>query len=298
MTQKTVGMVGVGLMGHGIAKNIVSKGWALGFLTHPGNQPTADIEALGATPYPTRASLAAASDILLLCVTGSPEVEAVLTGPDGLLASVKPDTIIIDCSTALPTSTEQLAAKAVAAGARFLDAAMTRTPVEAEAGRLNLLIGGDDALYNEVLPLLETFSENRFHAGPVGAGHKLKLLHNFVSLGLVTLISEAAACAAAGGIGPEIFVDVLKKGGGSGVALDRISPFLLTGDTTKLKFSVSNAYKDLSYYAAMTTSLGVTNKVATGVQETLEALIKAGHASDFMAEAPAFLSELTAKPIA
>lgn len=292
MTQKTVGMVGVGLMGHGIAKNIVSKGWTLGFLVHPGNQPTADLEALGATPHTTLTALASASDILILCVTGSPEVEAVLTGPTGLLGAIRPGVIIIDCSTALPASTERLAATAAAAGARFLDAAMTRTPIEAEAGRLNLLVGGDDALYAEVLPLLETFSENRFHAGAVGSGHKLKLLHNFVSLGLVTLISEAAACAAAGGITPDIFVDVLKKGGGSGVALDRVSPFLLEGDTTKLKFSVANAYKDLSYYAAMTDNLGVTNKIAAGVHQTLDALMKSGHASDFMAEAPALLADL------
>lgn len=292
MTSKSVGVIGVGLMGHGIAKNIVSKGWPLGFLQHPGNQPTSDLEALGAIPHATRASVTEASDILLLCVTGSPEVEAVLTGAEGVLAFIRPGTIIIDCSTALPTSTEVLAAKAASAGARFLDAAMTRTPVEAEAGRLNLLIGGDDAVYAEVLPLLETFSENRFHAGPVGAGHKLKLLHNFVSLGLVTLVSEAAACAAAGGIEPELFVDVLKKGGGYGAALDRIAPFLLEGDVSRLRFSVGNAYKDLTYYAAMTESLGVTNKIASGVHATLSALMDAGHAADFMAKAPALLGAL------
>ena len=116
-----------------------------------------------------------------------------------------------------------------AAGGRFLDSPMTRTPKEAAEGRLNLLVGGDAALLEECRPLLQCFAENISHMGPVGAGHSMKLLHNYVSLGMVTLLSEAAACAARNQVSPEAFVDVLAKGGGGGIALERLKPFLLAG---------------------------------------------------------------------
>src|SRR5690606_20849563 len=119
--KKRVGMIGVGLMGHGIASNIVSKGWPLRFLDHPGNQPTQDLVDKGAIAVKEQLELAKASDVVILCVGGTPEVEAVLLGDTGLLSAVRPGTTIIDCSTAIPASTEAIAQKVQAAGARFID---------------------------------------------------------------------------------------------------------------------------------------------------------------------------------
>ena len=104
-----------------------------------------------------------------------------------------------------------------AAGSRFLDAPMTRTPKEAAEGRLNLLVGGDADLLARCRPVLQCFAENITHVGAVGAGHSMKLLHNFVSLGTIALISEAAACATHHGVDPAAFVDILAKGGGGAI---------------------------------------------------------------------------------
>ena len=246
MDKMTVGMVGVGLMGHGIARNIAAKGWPLLFLDHPGNQPVGDLTALGARRLDRLDALAECRAVIL-CLSGTPQVEEVLLGAGGLLAAIRPGTVIVDCSTAIPASTLRLAGLTREAGGKFMDAAMTRTPKEAEEGRLNLLVGADGDLFNR-MRLLGTFAENIFHAGDVGAGRTLKLLHNFVSIGCATLISEAAACARQAGIRDATFVDVLSKGGGHGAALDRIAPFLLSGDTSGMRFSVANAAKDLSYY--------------------------------------------------
>ena len=112
-------------------------------------------------------------------------------------------------------------------------------------------------------------------AGAVGAGHRMKLLHNFVSLGLITLIAEAAACAKQSGIGSEVFVDVLARGGGGGVALERLKPYLLTADTGALRFSVANARKDLGYYGTMAADTGADRTVADAV---LDSLTRAAHA--------------------
>ena len=276
MNKPRIGLVGVGLMGHGIALNIARKGYALAVLEHPGNQPLDELRALGVTSAATVRALARQVEVLILCVTGSPQVEAVLLGEQGALAALQPGTVVIDCSTAIPASTESVARAVAAAGGRFLDAPMTRTPKEAAEGRLNLLVGGDAALLAECLPLLQCFAENVTHTGAVGSGHRMKLLHNYVSLGSVALIAEAAACAQAGGVAPQVFVDVLAKGGGGGVALERLRPYLLQHDASSLRFFMSNALKDLGYYTTMAQDGAAARGIAQAVRDTFAHAVTEG----------------------
>lgn len=268
MTGLHLGLIGVGLMGQGIALNLARKGWRLTVLEHPGNQPLDELIGLGVDTVATAPELAGQVQVLMLCVTGSLQVESVLLGPQGALAALRPGAVVIDCSTSVPASTQLVAQAVEAAGGRFLDAAMTRTPKEAREGRLNLLVGGDAQLLQECRPLLQSFAENITHAGPVGSGHRMKLLHNFVSLGSVALLAEAAACALDAGIAPEIFVDVLSQGGGAGVALDRLTPYLVDGDASALRFAMSNAYKDLGYYTAMAHDGRAAHGIAQAVYDS------------------------------
>ncbi|WP_416899075.1 MAG: NAD(P)-dependent oxidoreductase [Minwuia sp.] len=261
-----VGLIGVGLMGHGIARNVMRRGgFALTFMEHAGNQPVDEILELGATPVATPAAVAAASDVVILCVTGSPQVEAVLTGDDGVIAGLKHGTFVVDCSTALPESTGRMAALVEEAGGRFVDAPMTRLAKQAHEGTLNLLAGGEAADLDAVMSVLAAFTERVDHVGPVGAGHRMKLLHNFVSVGTMTLIAEAAAHAADAGVDAETFVAVLANGGGAGIALDRLTPFITTGDASNVPFSIGNAGKDIGYYIEMADAAGASCNVAQGV---------------------------------
>ncbi|WP_104204756.1 NAD(P)-dependent oxidoreductase [Billgrantia saliphila] len=273
-----IGLVGVGLMGHGIAANLLRGGHSLCFLEHPGNQPVDDLLAAGAEPRSSAREVAAEAEAVILCVTGSPQVEAVLFEPGGVLEGLMPGTVVIDCSTALPSSTERVAERVAAAGGRFLDAAMTRTPKEAEAGRLNLIVGAPQALFEELRPLLACFAENIAHAGPVGAGHTLKLLHNFVSLGFTAVLAEAAAASRRAGIDDAAFLDVLGKGGGGGVILERLRPFIESGDSAGFRFSVANALKDIGYYRTMTEDLAAEHGVAEAVLALYRQASDAGHA--------------------
>ena len=286
-----VGIIGVGLMGHGIAANIQKHGYDLSFLAHPGNQPVADLLAKGATARATGADLAAHSDIVILCVTGTPQVEDVLFRADGVLAGLKAGTIVIDCSTAIPDSTRMVAARVAKAGGRFLDAAMTRTPKEAASGRLNLIVGAPDALLAEVLPLLKCFAENIAHAGPVGAGHQMKLLHNFVALGFAAVLAEAAAAARRAGVPAPLFVDVLGKGGGGGVILERMKGFMLADDSSAFTFTISNALKDLTYYTAMTQSLDASSGIALAARAVYAAAVDQGHEAQAIPDLIGILSK-------
>jgi 3-hydroxyisobutyrate dehydrogenase len=261
----TVGLIGVGLMGHGIATNILKAGYQLAFLSHPGNQPTDDLIALGANAQPHVAEIARRSQIIILCVTGSPALEAILY-QDGLLNALKPGTVIIDCSTAMPSSTLRIAHDVHAKGGQFMDAPMTRTPKEAAQGRLNLIVGATPELFDHCTPLLRSFAENIVHAGPVGSGHRMKLIHNFVSLGFAAVVSEAAACAHDAGIDSDVLLQVLSKGGGDGVVLNRLKPYIETRDNSGFYFSLSNAMKDMTYYDDMAMESGAAHTVANAVK--------------------------------
>ncbi|ORE91563.1 6-phosphogluconate dehydrogenase [Stappia sp. 22II-S9-Z10] len=272
-----VGIIGVGMMGHGIALNVMQRGgFALTFMQHPGNQPVDDLVGLGATGVATPREVAAASDVIILCVTGSPQVEAVLSGTDGVLSALKPGAVVVDCSTSLPGSTTQMAAKVEAAGGRFIDAPMTRTVQHARAGKLNLLVGGDPAVLDAVRPVLASFTENIDHVGALGAGHKMKLLHNFVAIGFMSLLAEAAAQAADGGVAPDVFVDVLARGGGAGMALERLSPFITKGDASGIPFAISNSLKDIGYYRQMSDEAGARHAIADAVHAALSGVVEAG----------------------
>lgn len=284
MSKPRIGMIGIGLMGHGIARNLLRHGYPLAVLEHAGNQPLDELLAAGATTQASAHALAAQSDVVLLCVTGSPQVEAVLQGDGGVLQGMKPGTVVIDCSTAVPSSTERMAQAVMAAGGRFLDAPMTRTPKEAAEGRLNLLVGGEAALFEECRPLLACFAENITHAGPVGAGHRMKLLHNYVSLGFVALLAEAAACSERAGIDPAVLVQVLGQGGGGSAALERLKPYLLSGDPSGLRFFMANAQKDLDYYTTMANDGGAAHAIADGVQATYTRAVQEGGAQTLVPE--------------
>ncbi len=288
---KKIGMVGIGMMGHGIATNVLKHGYELALFEHPGNQPLDALKAGGAISFASVTRLAAHSDVVILVLTGSPQVEAVLTGEGGVLAGLRPGSVVIDCSTAIPSSSIRMAQAVQTAGSRFLDSPMTRTPKEAAEGRLNLLVGGDKSLLEECRPLLSCFAENITHVGPVGAGHSMKLLHNYVSLGMVTLLSEAAVCAQRNGVAPEVFVEILAKGGGGGIALERIRPYLLDHDASGLRFSIANARKDLGYYHTMAAEAQAPKRIASSVLATLEAALALGAGDKFMPELVAILGD-------
>jgi 3-hydroxyisobutyrate dehydrogenase-like beta-hydroxyacid dehydrogenase len=285
-----VGMIGVGLMGHGIARNVMAKGgFPLVFLEHPGNQPVDDLIGQGAGVRRTPGEVAAASDMIILCVTGSPQVEAVLTGEHGVLTSLRRGSVVVDCSTSVPESTLRMASAVQAAGGEFLDAPMTRTAKHAHEGTLNLLVGGDQAVLDRVRPVLATFTENVEHVGPAGFGHRLKLLHNFVSIGFLSLLAEAAAQAADAGVDPKVFIDVLAKGGGSGAALQRMAPFMAAGDASGIPFSISNALKDIGYYRQMAGAANGPRTIADGVWTVLDAAVRDGNGQAYIPELIRFL---------
>lgn len=279
-----VGIIGVGLMGHGIALNVLKGGFSLVIMDHAGNQPVDDLIEMGATRQNSPAVVTSEADLVIICVTGSPQVEVVLTGEAGVISALKPGTIVVDCSTALPESTERMAALVAAAGGRFLDAPMTRLAKQAHEGTLNILVGGEVDVLAVARPVLDTFTENIDHVGGVGFGHRMKLLHNYVSIGHMALLAEAAAQAADAGVDSQVFVDVLAKGGGAGAALERLRKCILTGDSSDVPFAIGNAIKDIDYYREMVGEGTGSRALADGVSAAIGAAVEAGHGDAYVPE--------------
>ena len=202
MTER-IGFIGAGLMGHGVAKNILAGGYPAAVLAHRNRAPVDDLLGRGATEAPSAAALARDVDVLFTCVSDSAVLDEVVHGADGVLAGPpRAGLVLVDLTTADPAATRRLASELAAAGVRMLDAPMTLTPKEAEEGTLNLLVGGDPALLEEVRPILATFTQRIFHTGPLGTAHTLKLINNFLSQGTNAVVVEAIVTALKAGVAP------------------------------------------------------------------------------------------------
>ena len=244
---ETIGFIGVGLMGHGMAKNIVEKGYALTVMGHRNRTPVEDLLTRGAKEAKSPKALAEASSIVFLCVTGSRQVEAVVRGPEGLAAGLKAGSIIVDCSTSDPTSTMALAAELATQGIILVDAPLSRTPKEAWEGKLDTMVGCTDEVFARLKPVLDPWAGRVIHIGGTGDGHRMKLLNNFVSMGYAALYSEALSLAQKVGITPQRFDSVVRGGRMDCGFYQTFMTYVLERDRDAHKFTLQNGLKDMTY---------------------------------------------------
>ncbi len=269
MTRPKIGFVGIGLMGHGIAKNLVAKGYPLALKLHRKRANAQDLLAAGATEAVSHAALARESDIVILCVTGAPEVEEVVFGADGLVSGAKAGLVIVDTSTSEPATTARIRDALAPKGVRFVDAPLARTPVEAEQGRLNIIVGADDATFGELKPVFGAFCENIFHAGPAGHGIMLKLINNFLAQAICAASAEGCAAAAKSGLSIRKLHEVISAGAVNSGLFQMVVGRMLEGDLAGLRFTLSNATKDLRYYTHFTESMMIPSVIGEAVHQSL-----------------------------
>ena len=264
-----IGFVGIGLMGHGMAKNLLAKGHSLAFRVHSNRANLADLVASGASEVSDTRALVAASDIIFFCVTGSPEVEEIIYGADGLLAVARDGMMVVDCSTSEPDSTAKIRADLAKKGVTYVDAPLARTPKEAEEGRLNTMVGADAASFERLQPVLKAFCENVIHVGPPGHGHVLKLVNNFLALSIATSTAEAFAIAAKSGLSLRKLLEVISAGGVNSGVFQMIASKAVDGDLAGMKFTIANGRKDMSYYTHLAESHSAPCYVGEAVHQSL-----------------------------
>lgn len=277
-----IGFIGLGLMGHGMAKNIVEKGYTLTVTGHRNRAPVEDLVSRGAREVATAREVAEASDIVFICVTGSPEVEAVIRGPTGLKAGLRSGALVVDCSTADPVSTIALADELSAQGVTLVDAPLSRTPKEAWEGTLDTMVGAAPDVFARLKPVLETWAGRIVHIGGTGDGHRMKLLNNFVSLGYAALYAEALTLAQKVGITPDRFDSVIRNGRMDCPFYQTFVRYTLEGDREAHKFTLRNAFKDLRYLESMADAAGIANPMGNAVKNSFAGAVAQGGADDFV----------------
>jgi len=268
MNQKPViGFVGVGLMGHGLAKNILAGGYDLWIKGNRNRQPIDDLVAHGAQEAESIAQMVAACDMIHLCLPNSAAVENVIRGDGGILANAKPGLIVIDTSTALPASTQALAAELMAAGMNMADAPLGRTPKEAEAGTVDAMVGCEEDVMETIRPVIESWSATIKHIGPVGSGHRMKLVMNFLAMSMGAMYAEAISMAAKGGIHPQVFQEVIGPSRMGSGFFETFTQGAIGRDPDAHKFALRNALKDISYAHQMASDADVVGLISAAAKQ-------------------------------
>ena len=279
--KERIGFIGVGLMGHGMAKNLVEKGFPLTVLAHSKREAVDDLVKRGAREAKSARDVAEASDAVVLCVTGSPQVEAIVHGEEGLAAAGKP-LLVIDCSTSDPAVTRRLAVSLAARGVSLVDAPLSRTPKDAWEGTLDVMVGGDEAAVKRARPILEAFAGRIVTTGPVGAGHAMKLLNNFLSMGYAALYAEALMIGAKAGLSAEVFDSVIRGGRMDCPFYRTFFKYVLERDRDAHRFTIANAHKDVTYLAGFAETLGVANPLGAAVRNSFALAVGAGHGDGYV----------------
>jgi len=277
-----IGFIGLGLMGSAMVQRLLDKGHALTVL---GNRDRTGVDAAierGATEADSPRALAEASDIVMLCMGTSEQVEGRMNGEDGVLAGLSEGDVVIDFGTSLPASTKALAEAAAAKGAAYLDGPLGRTPSHGREGKLNIMGGGDRDAFDRVRPVLEDLGENVFHLGGAGSGHTIKLINNFVGMTIANAVAEAFAMADSAGIARQDLFDVMGAGPLRSAMMEFVAAYGVDGDPDKLAFSIANAAKDVGYYRRMAEELGARTVMSAGAAEGLSLALEEGRGEDMV----------------
>ncbi|SDI21062.1 NAD(P)-dependent oxidoreductase [Aliiruegeria lutimaris] len=269
MSKPTIGFIGLGLMGAAMVECLQENGYPMVVIANRSRTAIDAAVARGATEATSTAELAAASDIVMLCVDTTANVESRIYGDDGVLAGIRPGSIVIDFGTSIPDSTRKIGADLAAKGATYLDAPLGRTPAHAKKGQLNIMCSGDKEAFDKVKPVLDVLGENVFHLGALGTGHTIKLINNFFAMTTASAMSEAFGIADRSGIEREKLYNVMSSGPLHSGMMDFIKSYAIDGQID-LAFSINNGLKDVGYFREMSDALGATSKIARGTAETLK----------------------------
>lgn len=295
MTQPTIGFIGLGLMGAAMVGRLQDKGYSV---TVTANRARPNVDAAvarGATEVATARDVAAASDIVMLCMDTSDSVEGRMRGPDGVIAGLQNGATVVDFGTSLPGSTRRLSEEVASAGGQYLDAPLGRTPSHAKDGLLNIMAAGDKSAFDKVEPVLKDLGENVFHLGASGSGHTIKLINNFFGMTVANAMAEAFAMADVAGIDRKQVYDVMSAGPLHSGMMDFVKGYGVDGDPDQLAFAIKNAAKDVGYYARMADDAGVDSIMSKGPLSALREATDAGHGDKMVSQMVDFYAQKMSK---
>tara|TARA_R110000737_G_scaffold228829_2_gene242718 strand:- start:142 stop:1059 length:918 start_codon:yes stop_codon:yes gene_type:complete len=278
MIQETIGLIGLGGMGQGLAKNLLLHGAKLLVADLDPAKVALAVER-GATECANPAEMAAQVDVLAICVTTAEAEQAIVLGKGGALAAMRPGSVLLDHTTVSADHVDTMRAACEEAGIAYAEAPMTRTPAHADRGEVNVLYGGEADLLERLRPVFDAYAENIFHVGPAGHAIRLKLIHNFISFANVAAFCEGFALAAKEGLDMTKVIGIISAAGGKSGMMDLYGELTLRRDFTP-HMSLANAQKDVRYYAEWLERAGLPGFMAQSVHQTYALASIMGHGEE------------------
>lgn len=273
-----IGLIGLGGMGRGLAKNMAAKGVDL-TVTDLDADKVALAVSQGAQAGESAVQMARDCQVLMVCITTAEAVQALTLGPEGALAAMSPGDILVDHTTVSAEHVNVMRAACEAQGVLYCEAPMTRTPAHADRGEVNILFGGEETLMERLRPVFETYAENIFHVGPAGHAIRLKLIHNYIAFANVASFCEGFALAAKEGLDMTKVIGIISAAGGKSGMMDLYGEMTLLRDFTP-HMSLSNAQKDVRYYAEWLEQAGLPGFMAQSVHQTYALASIMGHGDE------------------
>lgn len=274
-----IGFIGIGLMGRPLCQRLLEAGFALTVWNRQPDkcQPLCQQGALlAASP----ADLAADSDVIILCVSDSSAVQAVVSGTTGLLPALRQDQVIIDLSSIDPDITRELAATVQAKGAHWVDAPVSGGVVGAETGTLVIMAGGDAAIIDRVRPVLAPLAQRVTHMGPTGAGQVTKVCNQLIVAANAVLIAEAVSLAERAGVDAGKLAPALAGGFADSKPFQLLAPRMSARTFTPVQWKVQTLLKDLDLATALASRSGTTAPLAQVAATLMRRHGEAGHLAD------------------
>ena len=275
MSKPVIGFIGLGLMGGNMVENLQKRGFEVIVMDLNKDAVQRVLDRGNATEASSPKELAEKADIVQFCLTTSAVVEKIVYGENGVLAGIKPGSVLIDFGTSIPASTKKIGADLAKKGVGMIDAPLGRTPAHAKEGLLNIMAAGDKATFDKYESMLKEQGENVFYLGALGAGHTTKLINNFMGMTTVTAMSQAFAAAELAGVDRQQLYDIMSAGPSNSPFMKFCKNYAVDGNSD-LGFSINNANKDLGYFAQMVSDLGSVSLVAEATSKSLQAAVDAG----------------------
>ena len=273
-----VGYIGLGGMGRGLVKNMLKHGIDV-TVNDLNQQAVSNAIELGAKSESDILAIAGDVDVLGICITTAEAVQSLMLGEDGALSMMKSGAVLLDHTTTSPEHVETMASACERLGVRYCEAPMTRTPMHADRGEVNILFGGEEDLLAELTPLFETYAENIFHVGPAGHAIRLKLIHNYIAFTNVLSWCEGFALAAKDGLDMTKVIGIISAAGGKSGMMDLYGEATLNRDFAQ-HISLDNAMKDVRYYARWLEQAGLPGFVADSVHQMYALASNKGHGDE------------------
>ena len=250
-----IGFIGLGIMGRGMARNLLKAGFEVRVWNRTASRMD-ELAADGAKRTASPADLAAQSDVIVICVSDTPDVEAVVLGEGGIIHGVKPGALVMDMSTISPHATREMAAKLKEKGAHMLDAPVSGGSEGAARGTLSIMVGGEADQFARALPVFQALGKTITHVGEHGAGQMVKLVNQILVVGNALAMCEALLFAQAGGLDLQKTLDAVAGGAAGSWMLSNRGPQIIHRDW-RPGFTIDLQQKDVRLILKAADQLGV-----------------------------------------